>query len=352
MASSRRPWSASEPGRHDAPLGHEGGAGRRGPQLLPELGDLGVASEGPVAVGQHGVLLGGAAQVAEGLELDGGRLPPAEPVVGEPEQLPHRLGGGRGVGQGPQDLAGLLEPLPLEGAAGVAQALLGLLEAPAGHGLAEGGVGGRLGVVGGAAGGPSGLPAPGPTAPCAPRRAPRPRRSTARAPRARGPPGVAARNAFDASPAGVAHAAGALAGDPAPAGLLELVGVGLPPLPRRPLARAIAAAGRARPGGRSPLPATRAGRPATAGRGGGGLGMGPANLRRKRRRTPIAGGPSHVRARRRPTLPGPLDPSTIGAGGLNFRVRNGNGWDPSAMATEICCQVERSRWRRSSLGTP
>jgi hypothetical protein len=38
--------------------------------------------------------------------------------------------------------------------------------------------------------------------------------------------------------------------------------------------------------------------------------------------------------RRRPTLPGGIPPSTIGAGGLNFRVRNGNGWDPSAMATE------------------
>jgi hypothetical protein len=38
--------------------------------------------------------------------------------------------------------------------------------------------------------------------------------------------------------------------------------------------------------------------------------------------------------RRRPTLPGSLPPSTIGAGGLNFRVRNGNGCDPSALATE------------------
>ena len=43
--------------------------------------------------------------------------------------------------------------------------------------------------------------------------------------------------------------------------------------------------------------------------------------------------------RRRPTLPGTLVPSTIGAGGLNFRVRDGNGCDPSAMATEICCQL-------------
>src|SRR4051794_24998533 len=37
--------------------------------------------------------------------------------------------------------------------------------------------------------------------------------------------------------------------------------------------------------------------------------------------------------RRRPTLPGGLPPSTIGAGGLNCRVRDGNGRDTAAMAT-------------------
>ena len=42
--------------------------------------------------------------------------------------------------------------------------------------------------------------------------------------------------------------------------------------------------------------------------------------------------------RRRPTLPGGLPPSTIGADRLNFRVRDGNGCDPVAMATEIGCQ--------------
>jgi hypothetical protein len=40
-----------------------------------------------------------------------------------------------------------------------------------------------------------------------------------------------------------------------------------------------------------------------------------------------------ARSRRRPTLPGGLPPSTIGAGGLNCRVRNGNGCFPAAMAT-------------------
>src|SRR5437764_6977543 len=37
--------------------------------------------------------------------------------------------------------------------------------------------------------------------------------------------------------------------------------------------------------------------------------------------------------RRRPTLPGPLGPSTIGAEGLNFSVRNGKRCFPLAKAT-------------------
>ena len=40
--------------------------------------------------------------------------------------------------------------------------------------------------------------------------------------------------------------------------------------------------------------------------------------------------------RRRPTLPGRVQPSTIGAEGLNFCVRNGNRWDPFAIATGNC----------------
>jgi hypothetical protein len=39
-------------------------------------------------------------------------------------------------------------------------------------------------------------------------------------------------------------------------------------------------------------------------------------------------------SRRRPTLPPSFPGSTIGAGGLNFRVRNGTGCIPSAMTTE------------------
>src|SRR5690606_32820141 len=38
----------------------------------------------------------------------------------------------------------------------------------------------------------------------------------------------------------------------------------------------------------------------------------------------------------RPTLPGPRGPSTIGAGGLNGRVRDGYAWFPSAIITKRC----------------
>jgi hypothetical protein len=56
---------------------------------------------------------------------------------------------------------------------------------------------------------------------------------------------------------------------------------------------------------------------------------------------------SRCEIRRRPTLPGGLPPSTIGADRLNFRVRDGNGCDPVAMATEISCQQVRARTLRT-----
>ena len=43
--------------------------------------------------------------------------------------------------------------------------------------------------------------------------------------------------------------------------------------------------------------------------------------------------------RRRPILPGRVQPSTIGAEGLNFCVRYGNRWDPFAIATGNCIIV-------------
>jgi hypothetical protein len=51
--------------------------------------------------------------------------------------------------------------------------------------------------------------------------------------------------------------------------------------------------------------------------------------------------PLYVYVRRCPTLPHRLRCSTIGAGGLNFRVRNGTGCFPTAMTTET---LNRTRW--------
>ena len=56
-------------------------------------------------------------------------------------------------------------------------------------------------------------------------------------------------------------------------------------------------------------------------------------VRAKTSSAPARRGHSHCEIRRRPTLPGGLPPSTIGAGGLNCRVRHGNGCDPAALAT-------------------
>ena len=50
-------------------------------------------------------------------------------------------------------------------------------------------------------------------------------------------------------------------------------------------------------------------------------------------RSPSAAAGAIEKSRRRPTLPGGSPPSTIGAGGLHFRVRNGNGCFPAAIAT-------------------
>jgi hypothetical protein len=50
-------------------------------------------------------------------------------------------------------------------------------------------------------------------------------------------------------------------------------------------------------------------------------------------------------SRRRPTLPPGFPGSTIGAGGLNFRVRNGAGCIPSAITTETA-------WEALEVGNP
>jgi hypothetical protein len=55
----------------------------------------------------------------------------------------------------------------------------------------------------------------------------------------------------------------------------------------------------------------------------------------------------------RPTFEGPCGPTIIGAGGLNCRVRDGNGWDPAAMGARnlipaAMASLSSSRSRRES----
>ena len=69
---------------------------------------------------------------------------------------------------------------------------------------------------------------------------------------------------------------------------------------------------------------------------------------RKRRKGETQASPLSKVIWRRPTLPGTFVPSTIGAGGLNFCVRDGNRCDPSAMATKISCQMSGGPKRGSS----
>ena len=47
----------------------------------------------------------------------------------------------------------------------------------------------------------------------------------------------------------------------------------------------------------------------------------------------------YIECRRRPTLPHPDECSTIGAGGLSFRVRDGTGRSPSANTTDNTIQL-------------
>ena len=57
-------------------------------------------------------------------------------------------------------------------------------------------------------------------------------------------------------------------------------------------------------------------------------------MSRNAKKRPAKAASLDIKSRHRPTLPPPLEGSTIGAGGLNFRVRDGTGCDPSAVGTE------------------
>src|SRR5436305_8053253 len=59
------------------------------------------------------------------------------------------------------------------------------------------------------------------------------------------------------------------------------------------------------------------------------------------------GGRCRMRSRRWPTLPRPHERSTIGAVGLNDRVRNGNGCGPYALtASNFVCEKVKRQGRR------
>jgi hypothetical protein len=61
---------------------------------------------------------------------------------------------------------------------------------------------------------------------------------------------------------------------------------------------------------------------------------GPACWRRNAKSPSLSTGAFLDLIGRRPTLPHTCACSTIGAEGLNFRVRDGNGWDPFARITQ------------------
>jgi hypothetical protein len=52
----------------------------------------------------------------------------------------------------------------------------------------------------------------------------------------------------------------------------------------------------------------------------------------------------YLKAWQRPTLAGALAPTTIGAGELNFRVRDGNGCDLSAIVTKPTTLISLLCW--------
>ena len=103
IASVKRPRSASEPAQHDAALGDERAGRRRRGELFPQLLDPAVLAECAGAVHQHRMLLDRAGEVDERLELLGRGRVLAEPVLAEPEQLPHGARVGVGVAQRAQE---------------------------------------------------------------------------------------------------------------------------------------------------------------------------------------------------------------------------------------------------------
>ena len=106
-------------GRRDDPaLGQDVGLGRALPELGPQGGHLLGLVQRPLAVHQHRDVLGRVAQAPEGLEMPGGRTPPAGAVGGQPGQLAHGGHAGSLVGHGLDGPQRVGEAVALVGAEG------------------------------------------------------------------------------------------------------------------------------------------------------------------------------------------------------------------------------------------
>src|SRR5947209_2756960 len=121
----------------DAAFGHELTGGVGGAQLVPELVCLGVPPEGPVGVGQHGVLVDRTGEMAEVLELDRRRLPAAEAVEGDAVELADSRDARGLVDERLEEPLGFLVALTFEGLGRLHQTLLYFGGLAAGDGGAD-----------------------------------------------------------------------------------------------------------------------------------------------------------------------------------------------------------------------
>lgn len=112
------------PGGDDAPLGHQFGRWRGLAKLVPQRRHRVVSLHGPIAVGQHRVLVVGTGDGPERLELARRLTPPFEPIEAEPMQLADRGSPRRFDGQLRHHATGVHISLALERPPGVVETTL------------------------------------------------------------------------------------------------------------------------------------------------------------------------------------------------------------------------------------
>ena len=66
------------------------------------------------------------------------------------------------------------------------------------------------------------------------------------------------------------------------------------------------------------------------------------NIFGQKERARLISQPGSYLCRQRPTLPHTFACSTIGPAGLNFRVRDGNGWSPRGKITDVLSSFQPS----------